>query len=211
MVLLRSGGRQQKLKVQEPPDDESMSLALSTHASSVLSAEDSGSALDGLDSLDSFLLLHLDTCVKMLPGLISLAFLASVIATVRYDVSIKVAAAEHEASFVAKGCQVEWDLNQCNNSVPRLLADCNRWQACMLRPRAIPVTRLVAETAAECLNAFVEPLSYKAAAVLVVAVWTFVSALRSAFCAQHSLDDKPGQHACANAIVLKRPARDTRT
>lgn len=221
MVLLRSSARERlheaqrsqfkthtdkhgdKIEIGEGHGDlMSTSLVLSRCTSSAALSEECGGTNDDGGGLDGALRVHTDTCINALPGLLSIAFLASLAATARHDVSLKVAAAAHDATFKAKGCQLQYDLNQCTHSVPRMLTDCNDWQACMLAPQGIPVSRFAAQTAAECLNAFVEPLSYKAAAVLVVALWTIFSSLRSAFAQWGTVEEhRQGQHHPHQALA----------
>jgi len=209
MVLLRSkrvrGSDVGASKAHVNSPTKSLSIVLSK---SVSVSEECGDDLR-IGVWDGLLRQHQDSCLRMLPGLLSLAFLASAMAAARYDVSIKVAAAAHDQVYKAKGCEAHYNLNHCVSSVPRMLTDCNHWHACMLAPKGVLVSRLAAETAAECLNSFVEPLSFKAAAVLLAALWTLLSSLRSAF--KHSLsstnDKYQGQHP-HSALVNSKGNRE---
>ncbi|KAG2223701.1 hypothetical protein INT45_007279, partial [Circinella minor] len=84
--------------------------------------------------------------------------------TLRHDFRIKTE--EYTAAILDEIalCNRNYGINHCNPStrVPAMEEKCNYWEACKNRdPLLITRSKLSAEMAAEILNSFVEPISYK--------------------------------------------------
>jgi len=110
-----------------------------------------------------------------------MAFFASALSSARSDINVKLATAEHDAKFSAKGCEEQYTLNRCQLGLPMLLSECNKWESCMHKPTEVLISRISAETAAEVLNAFIHPLSYKTMAILFLAAWAVLYSFRKTF------------------------------
>jgi hypothetical protein len=84
--------------------------------------------------------------------------------TVRRDVELKVE--EYKSIILSEiaQCSKHYLDNRCHpdERVPAMDKACNTWQVCMNRdPTEISWTKISAETIAEIINGFVEPISYK--------------------------------------------------
>eukprot|EP00761_Pharyngomonas_kirbyi_P000177 gb/GECH01000177.1/.p1 GENE.gb/GECH01000177.1/~~gb/GECH01000177.1/.p1 ORF type:complete len:440 (+),score=143.97 gb/GECH01000177.1/:1-1320(+) len=81
-------------------------------------------------------------------------------------------------------CADNYQKNQCDdpNRPPALEDDCREWQKCMQRdPLKVARATLSAQTIAEVLNGFVEPLSYKSMFFLITFVLLFFFISNMAF------------------------------
>lgn len=114
---------------------------------------------------------------------LALSYLAfSFYMTIRDDVHIKVS--ERMASLLAEIalCTRQYNENKCNNRVPAIEAACSAWEACMTRnPSVISRAKLTAETFAEIINGFIEPVSYKTMIFMLVALFGTVFLSNYAF------------------------------
>lgn len=84
--------------------------------------------------------------------------------TIRHDVDKKVT--EFSATILAEMslCQRRYLENRCapGMRVPAMEASCGHWEKCMTRdPAQVGRARVSAETFAEIINSFIEPISYK--------------------------------------------------
>lgn len=89
--------------------------------------------------------------------------------TIRHDVDKKVS--EFSATILAEMslCQRKYVENRCipGMRVPAMEASCERWDKCMTRdPAQVGRARVSAETFAEIINSFIEPISYKTMVLL---------------------------------------------
>ncbi|KAI8390953.1 Di-sulfide bridge nucleocytoplasmic transport domain-containing protein [Radiomyces spectabilis] len=90
--------------------------------------------------------------------------LLKVILTVRKDFEIKAQQQSAEILRSITQCAAEYRRNHCDPAtrVPYMEEACNKWQACMDRDHMIVArAKVSAETIAEIINSFVEPISYK--------------------------------------------------
>jgi len=84
--------------------------------------------------------------------------------TVRRDVQIKV---EEQLSGILReiaNCSKQYVENRCSPElrVPAMEKACISWESCMKRdPSVVGRAKLSAETFAEIINGFIEPISYK--------------------------------------------------
>ncbi|KAI8137068.1 Brl1/Brr6 domain-containing protein [Fennellomyces sp. T-0311] len=97
-------------------------------------------------------------------ALVILYVLFMVLWTLRHDFQIK--AEEHTAAILDEIalCNRNYGINHCDprTRVPAMERQCNMWESCKNRdPLLITRSKLSAEMAAEILNSFVEPISYK--------------------------------------------------
>jgi hypothetical protein len=86
------------------------------------------------------------------------------IKTVRRDVELKVEEYKTIILNEIAQCSKQYLENRChpNERVPAIDKACNSWYQCMNRdPTEISWTKISAETIAEIINGFVEPISYK--------------------------------------------------
>lgn len=84
--------------------------------------------------------------------------------TIRHDVDKKVS--EFSATILAEMslCKRNYRDNRCapGMRVPAMEVTCERWEKCMTRdPTQVGRARVSAETFAEIINSFIEPISYK--------------------------------------------------
>ncbi|KAI9488405.1 Di-sulfide bridge nucleocytoplasmic transport domain-containing protein [Zychaea mexicana] len=102
-----------------------------------------------------------------------LYILFMVLWTLRHDFRIKTE--EYTAAILDEIalCNRNYGINHCDPStrVPAMEEKCNFWEACKNRdPLLITRSKVSAEMAAEILNSFVEPISYKTLFFLTVLV-----------------------------------------
>lgn len=106
-------------------------------------------------------------------GLLSIFvyFFYLIVSTVRYDIDQKVE--EYSTDILAEmsKCSHEYVRNNCmpGKRVPALETMCNNWERCMNQdPAVVGRAKVSAETFAEILNGFIEPISLKSMAFLAV-------------------------------------------
>ncbi|ORX42175.1 hypothetical protein DM01DRAFT_1330159 [Hesseltinella vesiculosa] len=99
-------------------------------------------------------------------SLLSILFyvIFQVIWTLRHDLQIK--AQEHTKDLVyeIQSCARQYKVNLCDpeTRVPALEQKCQEWLVCMNQlPTTVTRARLSAETLAEIINSFMDPISYK--------------------------------------------------
>jgi len=83
-------------------------------------------------------------------------------------------------------CQAHYVNNQCGtNPIPAMLRQCGNWETCMNRdPTVVGRARVGAETIAEVVNGFVEPISWKTLAFTLTSLsflTVFVNTLLSLY------------------------------
>ncbi|ORY74141.1 Brl1/Brr6 domain-containing protein, partial [Protomyces lactucae-debilis] len=96
--------------------------------------------------------------------LILLYFLVSFILTIQSDVNKKVEEYSAEILSEISQCSKEYLENRCSpdQRVPAMQSACQAWERCMERdPQKVGRARVSAETFAEIVNSFIEPISYK--------------------------------------------------
>ena len=90
--------------------------------------------------------------------------------TIKKDVDLKVA--ERIAAILSEieTCRKQYVANRCDQRVPAIEAACSAWEACMQRnPTLVSRARLSAETFAEIIEGFIEPISYKTMVFVMMA------------------------------------------
>ncbi|ORX90774.1 hypothetical protein K493DRAFT_56516 [Basidiobolus meristosporus CBS 931.73] len=95
---------------------------------------------------------------------ITLYIIMQLIYTVQRDVDIKVKEYSQSILQEIEQCSKNYAENRCilEDRVPAMENPCNVWEACIKRdPTVIGRAKVSAETFAEILNNFVEPISYK--------------------------------------------------
>ncbi|KAG8763848.1 hypothetical protein FRC11_010996, partial [Ceratobasidium sp. 423] len=92
-----------------------------------------------------------------------LYILVVVIVTVRRDIEDKVSAYTGENAAEIQQCSSQYLLNKCDQAVvPHMQQFCDEWEKCMQRDASVVGrARVAAETLAEVVNGFVEPISWK--------------------------------------------------
>lgn len=104
--------------------------------------------------------------------------------TVRHDVAVKVE--EHLSHIMGEiaQCSKEYAANRCTPDlrVPAMERSCVAWEKCMQRdPSVIGRAKLSAETFAEIINGFIEPISYKTMVFILMALFGTVFLSNYAF------------------------------
>mmetsp|Transcript_382 Transcript_382/g.692 ORF Transcript_382/g.692 Transcript_382/m.692 type:complete len:345 (+) Transcript_382:55-1089(+) len=97
---------------------------------------------------------------------IILYIILSFVLSIRSDVSEKVKAEIESLRLEVQDCRDHFELNRCSELAdisPHLRRQCTTWKACMERSvlQGAVTTRLSAQTIAEVINAFLEPLNFK--------------------------------------------------
>ncbi|CAE6491395.1 unnamed protein product [Rhizoctonia solani] len=92
-----------------------------------------------------------------------LYLLVVILVTVRRDIEDKVSAYIGENAAEIQQCASQYLLNKCDQEavVPHMQQFCDEWVKCMQRDANIGRARVAAETLAEVVNGFVEPISWK--------------------------------------------------
>ncbi|CAE7212568.1 unnamed protein product [Rhizoctonia solani] len=93
-----------------------------------------------------------------------LYILVVIIVTVRRDIEDKISAYTGEFAAEIQQCASQYLLNKCDDKelVPHMKQFCDEWEKCMQRDASVVGrTRIAAETLAEVVNGFVEPISWK--------------------------------------------------
>ncbi|KAH7344469.1 Di-sulfide bridge nucleocytoplasmic transport domain-containing protein [Rhizoctonia solani] len=92
-----------------------------------------------------------------------LYILVVVLVTVRRDIEDKVSAYTGENAAEIQQCVSQYLLNKCDKPVvPHMEQFCDEWKKCMQRDASVVGrARIAAETLAEVVNGFVEPISWK--------------------------------------------------
>lgn len=100
-------------------------------------------------------------------------FFWMLVATVRHDVDQKVEEYSGEILAEMAICSKEYIQNNCmpGRRVPALERTCNSWEKCMNRdPAIVGRAKVSAETFAEIINSFINPISYKAMLFLTLII-----------------------------------------
>ncbi|CAE6462862.1 unnamed protein product [Rhizoctonia solani] len=94
-----------------------------------------------------------------------LYILVVIIVTVRRDIEDKVSVYIGENAAEVNQCTTQYTINKCKDEeklVPHMKQFCDEWARCMKRDASIVGrTRVAAETLAEVVNGFVEPITWK--------------------------------------------------
>lgn len=116
--------------------------------------------------------------------------------TIRHDVDKKVS--EFSSTILAEMslCQRRYVENRCapDMRVPAMEATCGSWEKCMTRdPAQVGRARVSAETFAEIINSFIEPISYK---TMVCPILTFCpTAAPTRKCRKPTLTTPPNSYS----------------
>lgn len=90
--------------------------------------------------------------------------------TIKKDVDLKVAERITAILSEIENCRKQYVANRCDQRVPAIEAACSAWEACMQRnPTLVSRARLSAETFAEIIEGFIEPISYKTMVFVMMA------------------------------------------
>ncbi|KAJ2509809.1 hypothetical protein GGI11_005731 [Coemansia sp. RSA 2049] len=93
-----------------------------------------------------------------------LVIVVNVLLTIRRDVNAKVQAYSAEILHEIAGCTKQYADNQCDPlmRVPAMEPLCAAWESCMHRdPTKVGRAKVSAETLAEIVNGFIDPISFK--------------------------------------------------
>jgi hypothetical protein len=123
--------------------------------------------------ISSYLQLFLNLFILV----IILAFVIQIGLMIKHDVDIKVESYVMEVMHEIDICARNYQENRCEpeSRVPAIEKDCNVWQACMEKnPLLVGRSKLSAQTVAEAINAFIEPISFKTILVIFLFVFCFV-------------------------------------
>ncbi|KAK9367079.1 Di-sulfide bridge nucleocytoplasmic transport domain-containing protein [Lipomyces kononenkoae] len=96
--------------------------------------------------------------------LVMLYLIMSFVLMIRHDISRKIEEYTNEAAVKIGQCTKDYLVNGCmpESRVPAIEEVCNMWQACMNRDASdVGRARVSAQTVAEIVNSFIEPISYK--------------------------------------------------
>jgi hypothetical protein len=104
-------------------------------------------------------------------GGIALYLVCTAILAFRTEVHIKYQARWVTLQHEMDVCRRHYEENRCGTlRMPALEASCKSWEACMGRDAAsLGTAKIAAETLAEILNSFFEPISLRTIAILIVA------------------------------------------
>ncbi len=106
-------------------------------------------------------------------------------AMIKHDVDMKVAEYVADAMADIDVCARHHSENRCepaSERVPAMGRQCDEWAACMQRnPLLVGTSRLSAQTVAEVLDSFVEPISWKTMCFFFLLVVAFVFASNCGF------------------------------
>eukprot|EP00182_Erythrolobus_australicus_P000012 CAMPEP_0185836868 /NCGR_PEP_ID=MMETSP1353-20130828/10421_1 /TAXON_ID=1077150 /ORGANISM="Erythrolobus australicus, Strain CCMP3124" /LENGTH=424 /DNA_ID=CAMNT_0028535709 /DNA_START=289 /DNA_END=1564 /DNA_ORIENTATION=- len=110
---------------------------------------------------------------------VSLYLLIALVLNVRSDVRRKVADEIEVLELGVARCAHQYDINYCGELAsrsPHMREQCTSWEKCMNRDTSdgALTTRLLAETLAEVINSFVEPLATRSMLFIVAAVVTVI-------------------------------------
>ena len=96
----------------------------------------------------------------------------SVYYTLRKEVDLKVNEKMKVLLAEIESCRRHYQANRCTERVPATEAACSAWEACLQKnPTFVSRARLSAETFAEILEGFIEPISYKSMCFVLVAAF----------------------------------------
>jgi len=107
-----------------------------------------------------------------------------VLATISKDVDLQVDVYTTEMASKISTCAKYYIENKCDpgSRIPAMEKACSEWEVCMSRdPRRVDRARVSAETFAGILNGFVEPMSFKTMAFILLCVVTVVFVTNLAF------------------------------
>eukprot|EP00164_Ancoracysta_twista_P010581 GFYU01016026.1.p1 GENE.GFYU01016026.1~~GFYU01016026.1.p1 ORF type:complete len:348 (-),score=52.78 GFYU01016026.1:133-1176(-) len=171
--------------------------------------------------ISGYLQLVINAMVIAFIGYIFFQFAVSV----SQDISMKVDEFANEIRKEISLCVKHFEDNKCDaeeGPIPHMRETCLQWQNCMTRdPLVVGRTKLSAETLAEIINSFVEPLSYKTMLFFAVFVFGFMIASNLAFTFARSKlptpsafgpgvhPSHPHAHAQAGAGMQPPPRADT--
>ncbi|KAF3901922.1 hypothetical protein ABW21_db0206391 [Orbilia brochopaga] len=107
---------------------------------------------------------YLQLLVNILGATLAGYLVYSVVMTIQRDVHKKEQEYIMEAQLQVENCQREWLTNRCSpeHRVPAMEQACLAWRMCAdSDPYSLGRSKISAETFAEIINGFVEPISYK--------------------------------------------------
>ncbi|KAK9318413.1 Di-sulfide bridge nucleocytoplasmic transport domain-containing protein [Lipomyces starkeyi] len=96
--------------------------------------------------------------------LVMLYLIMSFVLMIRHDISRKIEEYANEATIKIEQCIKDYHVNGCmpGSRVPAIEDVCDAWHACMSRDaNDVGRARVSAQTVAEIVNSFIEPISYK--------------------------------------------------
>ncbi|KAK6543323.1 hypothetical protein TWF694_000076 [Orbilia ellipsospora] len=127
---------------------------------------------------------YLQLIVNILIAALGMYVVYLVVKTIQRDVEKKQQEYIAEAQLHIGQCQSQWVANRCNpeTRVPAMEDNCLKWRICAdSDPYAIGRSKVSAETFAEIINGFVEPISYKSMAFCFVLVFGCIFVSNFAF------------------------------
>ncbi|KAG8743941.1 hypothetical protein FRC10_011127 [Ceratobasidium sp. 414] len=93
-----------------------------------------------------------------------------IVVTVRRDIEDKIATYTGENAAMIQDCTSQYLLNKCGPdlAIPHMKQFCDEWERCLQRDASIVGrARVAAETLAEVVNGFVEPITWKTLASIL--------------------------------------------
>ncbi|KAF9451759.1 hypothetical protein P691DRAFT_698517 [Macrolepiota fuliginosa MF-IS2] len=122
--------------------------------------------------------------------LLFLYLVVQFIVTIQRDVEQRISEYSQEIVQEISMCALQYKNNLCDtNSVPAMVQQCAKWEACMNRdPAVVGRAKVSAELIAEVVNGFVEPISWKTLIFTLSSLsflTIFVNALLSLYRSRH--------------------------
>ncbi|KAF3910395.1 hypothetical protein ABW20_dc0103035 [Dactylellina cionopaga] len=117
---------------------------------------------------------YLQLFINILIAALAIYVIYLFVVTIQRDVEKKVGEYVNEAVIEVARCQTQWITNRCQPElrVPAMEQQCHVWKVCSDGdPHAIGRSKVSAETFAEIVNGFVEPISYKSMAFCFILVF----------------------------------------
>ncbi|KAK9390254.1 Di-sulfide bridge nucleocytoplasmic transport domain-containing protein [Lipomyces mesembrius] len=141
--------------------------------------------------------------------LVMLYLIMSFVLMIRHDISRKIEEYTNEAAVKIAQCTKDYLVNGCmpGSRVPAVEDVCDAWQTCMNRDASdVGRARVSAQTVADIVNSFIEPISYKT--MLFVLVLLFGSLYVSSSKVTPSTGPTAQQHQLQERIIYHpQPAK----
>ncbi|KAK9373202.1 Di-sulfide bridge nucleocytoplasmic transport domain-containing protein [Lipomyces chichibuensis] len=202
VVKLRSPRKVSSSRIRSSPGKASRSLP----GGNLVNADNHNASLLAFlsrhDNLPFVFASYLQLIFNVFLVLVMLYLIMSFVLMIRHDISRKIEEYTDEAAAKIEQCTNDYLVNGCmpGSRVPALEDVCNAWQNCMNR-RASDVgrARVSAQTVAEIVNSFIEPISYKT--MLFVLVLLFGSLYVSSSKVTPSTGATAQQHQLQERII----------
>ncbi|KAK9237995.1 Di-sulfide bridge nucleocytoplasmic transport domain-containing protein [Lipomyces kononenkoae] len=142
--------------------------------------------------------------------LVMLYLIMSFVLMIRHDISRKIEEYTNEAAVKIAQCTKDYLVNGCmpESRVPAIEEVCTMWQNCMNRDASdIGRARVSAQTVAEIVNSFIEPVSYKTMMFVLVLLFGSLYVANSKVTPSSAAASQPRQmpERYAGALSPPRP------